>query len=198
MVAVYSQFKPTGFDSHIQLEGLEDWLVAPVSRNRDSGALEVSNFETSKAELNSKGLDYEIHRFGHWGPGWFEIILVDPTDKARTLLDDLERALENYPILDETDYSNREWIETVETFNNCTRLDLASYIQREFGLVGGELEYFVKSKATLEDWLEALDQNPNLEGPDSLWRIFQRIVDRLDRAEFARLVWRLREAYRNR
>ena len=52
----------------------------------------------------------QIHRFGHWGPGWFEIIIVNPENKkVMEAAMDIETWLAGYPILDEQDYSRREW-----------------------------------------------------------------------------------------
>lgn len=66
----YSSHRPTTFDSHIELEDREDWFLAPVSLTRDSGPLEESNFAVVLADLGGESDDVEVHRFGHWGPGW--------------------------------------------------------------------------------------------------------------------------------
>lgn len=106
----YGEFQPTAFDRRgLFLPERHNWLVAPVSQTRDSGPLEQSNFETALAELGGESDAVEVHRFGHWGPGWYEIILIDPADagavdKARGM----EERLADYPILDEEDFSRRE------------------------------------------------------------------------------------------
>jgi hypothetical protein len=102
----YSKFSPTQFDPHQYLEDREDWLVAPASRTRDSGVLTESNWEAQLAALDHVRAEYEIHRWGHWGPGWFEIVLVHPDHSE--VVESLEYALEDYPVLDDSDYSNRE------------------------------------------------------------------------------------------
>lgn len=106
MTIPYSEFSPTQFDTHQYLEDREDWLVAPVSRTRDSDVLTESNWEAQKIQLDLAEAEYEIHRWGHWGPGWFEIVLVHP-DHAETI-EELEARLMDYPILDEIDYYNLE------------------------------------------------------------------------------------------
>lgn len=128
----YSKFKPTKFDSHIELEGKEDWLVAPVSRNRDSQILDESNFETFKKILDDKKIEYETHRFGHWANGWFEIILVDPAGIQE--LEEIEDRLEDYPILDEMDYSEREYNDAVETWNSFACKDFKNHIKKTFAI----------------------------------------------------------------
>lgn len=61
----------------------------------------------------------QVHRFGHWGPGWFEIILVAPdtpeANKAHAWAD----ALADYPVADDEDYSEREWSAANEIWSNC-------------------------------------------------------------------------------
>jgi len=116
----YSEFQPTGFDSRgAFLPDQQDWFVAPVSITRDSGPLAESNFYTALEELGGESETVEVHRFGHWGPGWFEIILIDPEDEKRAgIAEEMERILENYPVLDEMDFSEREWKEKEEIWTN--------------------------------------------------------------------------------
>lgn len=93
-----------------ELEAVEDrnnWLLAPVSRNRDSGPLDDSNFETALEILGGESGTVEVHRFGHWGPGWYEIILVHPSREKE--VEDLESSLESYLVLDDEDLSRREY-----------------------------------------------------------------------------------------
>jgi hypothetical protein len=116
----YGDFRPTSFDSAgAFLPDRRDWLVAPVVQNRDSGPLDKSNFEAALEMLGGESESVEVHRFGHWGPGWFEIIIVDPADEARlgSLLN-IAESLENYPVLDEEDHSRREWNDYQESWDS--------------------------------------------------------------------------------
>ena len=91
-----------------------NWLVGPVSRTRDSGTLDVSNWESLCRILDEQDPSsehYEIHRFGHWGPGWFEIALISPVAPYLREIEEIEGALSDYPVLDEEDLSRREWEE---------------------------------------------------------------------------------------
>lgn len=116
----YATFRPTPFDcAGLGAMDRQEWLVAPVVRNRDSGPLEESNFESALQALGGESRDVEIHRFGHWGPGWFEIILVKPGSEAERVALELENSLADYPVLDEQDLSAREWADYLETWNNC-------------------------------------------------------------------------------
>ena len=116
----YSKHRPTQYDRHLPLEDREHWLVFPVSRTRDSNPLEESNFAVALQTLGGEGETVEVHRFGHWGPGWYDIILIDPADGLRVeaaekMIDDLD----TYPVLDDDDLCARERLAADETWKNC-------------------------------------------------------------------------------
>lgn len=113
----YADFRPTQFDSHIELDGREDWLVAPVSRTRDSGCLDESNFAVALQSLGGESETVEVHRFGHWGPGWFEIVLVHPSREKEVR--DMVAALADYPVLSDEDFSERETEEANRVWADC-------------------------------------------------------------------------------
>ena len=119
----YSDFRPTQFDHNIDIDRA-DWLVCPVTRNRDSGPLDESNWQAQIKALSEADGDecetdnWEIHRFGHWGCGWFEIAIVRPDSAAFRAADDIETALMNYPVLDEQDLSEREHQDALESWSN--------------------------------------------------------------------------------
>lgn len=101
----------------------EGWYSAGFGRSRDSDVLEESNFETVWEELkvlaNPDGItdgdetevtDIRIVREGHWAVGWVEWIAIHGSntvalDAARELC----KRANDYPVLDENDWSNREW-----------------------------------------------------------------------------------------
>lgn len=117
----YKDHRPTEFDrkgAFLHEQG--EWLVVPVIQTRDSRSLERSNFETALAMLGDESETVEVHRFGHWGPGWYEIIIVNPDDKDKVkIAKEIEAKLEGYPVLDEDDFSEREWEEANEVWCNC-------------------------------------------------------------------------------
>jgi hypothetical protein len=124
IMETYSSFRPTGFDSHIEInrddeESREDWLVVPVSHNRDSECFAESNFAVALEMLGGESETVEVHRFSHWGPGWFELILVKPDTLAEAIAYEIEGKLADYPLLDEDDCSEREHIAAQETWENC-------------------------------------------------------------------------------
>ena len=106
----FSDSRPTGFDrrhgSFADAEPHAQWYVV-LGQNRDSDALAKSNFECATSNLEACGEDaYHIHRFGHWGCGWYEVLIVNnENEKACTEADDMLRALADYPCLDDEHYS---------------------------------------------------------------------------------------------
>jgi hypothetical protein len=118
----YSEFRPTPFDTFGSfLPDLQSWFVAPVSRNRDSGPLDESNFSVALKMLGGESDTVEVQRFGHWGPGWFEIILVAPNSTAFKEAESMEASLADYPVLDDMDYSEREQEAANQTWKQCYR-----------------------------------------------------------------------------
>jgi hypothetical protein len=128
----YKDFKPTQFDRHIEMDSREKWFVAPVSINRDSQPLAISNFEACKKILEDKQIEFEEHRFGHWANGWFEIILVSPDGMNE--LKSIEESLNNYPVLDEMDLSEREYEDSVQTWNCFACKEFKRYVVEIFSL----------------------------------------------------------------
>lgn len=103
----YKDFRPTSFDTAgLGCEDRQDWFVLPVSHTRDSGMLDESNFACVVKELGGESETLEIHRFGHWGPGWFEIAIIHPDRENEG--EKIECALADYSVFDEEDWSERE------------------------------------------------------------------------------------------
>lgn len=103
----YRDFAPTGFDPKgLSLPDQQDWLVVPVGRSRDSDVLSESNFASALATLGGESDTVEIHRFGHWACGWFEVLLAHPSRAAA--VEEIGNALASYPILSEEDFYERE------------------------------------------------------------------------------------------
>lgn len=111
----YSKFRPTGFDcAGLGCEDQQDWLVAPVAQNRDSDCLTRSNWEVVTADIEKAGPDdCQIHRFGHWANGWFEIMLVRPDSPAAKCAEEWEAALSDYPVASDDHFSDLEYTETL-------------------------------------------------------------------------------------
>lgn len=127
----YQDFAPTGFDPKgLALEDRQSWIVLPTTRNRDSVAGPLANFDSALEILGGESETVEVHRFGHWANGWFELILVHPDRQSEA--DDIERALEDYPILDEFKWSDYESNEAMETWDACSGSDFERELESRF------------------------------------------------------------------
>jgi len=85
-------------------ESYNDYYVL-LSRHRDSGLVEESNFQSALKALNGKSDTVKIIRAKHWAVGWIEVILIHESDKEAIEKGiEIEKSLENYPILNEDDF----------------------------------------------------------------------------------------------
>lgn len=125
----FADYRPTQFDAAgLGAEGQEDWLVLPLIQTRDSGPLEESNFAAAIRDAETHGVEHATHRFGHWGPGWFEIIVVAPAHRAWA--ESLADALEDYPVLDEEDLGEREHEDACTSWDSWGARDFMRQVQR--------------------------------------------------------------------
>jgi len=106
------------FGMSSELDGCLDWYVSGHSQTRDSGACERSNFRTAVRLLDGAEAEYQVVRFGHWACGWVEHILLAPAYRA--FGESLE--CDDYPILDESDFSEVESDDECEAWSSyaCT------------------------------------------------------------------------------
>ena len=88
-------------------ERYDDYFVL-LSRSRDSDALEESNFHTALRMLDGESETVKVARSSHWLVGWVEQILIHVSDVEKVELgNQIVAQLEEYPVLDEDDYSER-------------------------------------------------------------------------------------------
>lgn len=110
----------------------EGWYSAGFGQSRDSDTLKESNFAVASRELMalsdavtvreeiSNGQEDEctsvrIVREGHWAVGWVEWIAIHKSNAAALeLAKELCDRANNYPILDESDFTEREWSKATE------------------------------------------------------------------------------------
>tara|TARA_R100000781_G_scaffold52917_2_gene34628 strand:+ start:1525 stop:2043 length:519 start_codon:yes stop_codon:yes gene_type:complete len=134
----YKDYQPTGFDRpglgiHHNMEDQAEWLVPGISQNRDSGCLARSNFECFQKyleDIEDEGNTWQIHRFGHWACGWFEIFTIKPGSEAETLARETENALSNYPVIDDMHFSELEEEEANETWSGMDIDERVQMIQQ--------------------------------------------------------------------
>ena len=146
----FGEFQPTQFDRKGKGADFEnrDWLVSSIQLNRDSGLIEKSNWLTLIDDLGALepegGHHWEIHRFGHWACGWFEIVVLNPNSRDSRVLDQalkLESALQDYPILSEDRLerlqleSFNDWVDDMgvsEVYNKIENDDVLSPFYNQF------------------------------------------------------------------
>jgi hypothetical protein len=97
------------------IDSIQSWLVGP-SRTRDSDCLEESNFAVILTDLGGEGDNVQVHRFGHWACGWYELILIRPETPEAASWAEWEGALANYPVASDEDFREREEVAANETW----------------------------------------------------------------------------------
>lgn len=105
------------------------WAIT-FSKHRDSELLQQSNFDTVKADLEKRfPRDVRDERFDHWAVGWIDHLLVRMLDrngkvtKAGKAVIEWKNRKEDYPVLDDEDYSRRELEATFDNIKNTGALD---------------------------------------------------------------------------
>jgi hypothetical protein len=97
---------------------------AGVGQSRDSDCLEQSNFAVMVQELGGESEVVTIVRESHWAVGWVEWIAIEAdgtaeSDRALQIADRQVERLEDYPILDENDFSERETEAANQIWKEC-------------------------------------------------------------------------------
>ena len=103
------------------------WGITGPGMHRDSDCLQISNYETIKADLEKRFPDdVEVICSSHWLVGWSDQIAVrvidedgEPTPCFEAVLE-WNAALEDYPVADEEDFSRREYEDFLETVENIS------------------------------------------------------------------------------
>lgn len=97
-----------------------EYYSAGVGQHRDSDCAEQSNFDAMLQLLGGESDTVQAVRENHWAVGWVEWIAIYHLDsKALQIADDAVGRLEDYPILDEEDYSNREYEECERVWSDA-------------------------------------------------------------------------------
>lgn len=115
------------WDRATDLDGPDDWAII-YTHHRDSGLLDQSNAAAVAAKLEpfTDGDDPDAvpERHRHWACGWIDGFSIrvfrsgEITDAFRTY-HELSRRLDDYPVLDETDYSNRQYEATLQNIGEA-------------------------------------------------------------------------------
>jgi len=105
---------------------LSVWGFAPFGQHRDSDLLTQSNFDAAVKELRSvSGKSVQIMHVNHWAVGWYDHVMVRTTaTKTMAKVLELCERLDNYPALDEDDWSNREYEQACDAYDNWAKHDV--------------------------------------------------------------------------
>ena len=102
-----------------------------LGRHRDSGLLDQSNFETALRALGGESETVLVVRENHWAVGWLEWIAIHESDAdAIAAAEEMECALSDYPILDESDFSEREFDAAARTWERARVHDRLEWCKR--------------------------------------------------------------------
>lgn len=119
----YSDYRPTGFDCKGLAADKHDISSFRVllGQNRDSGCLDRSNFNCALELLGGESDNVQVHRFGHWACGYFELLLIsnNAPDDIKKSAGDIACSLADYPVLNTEDFSEMEMNEAGEIWANC-------------------------------------------------------------------------------
>ncbi len=123
----WRKFESFGWSRARELDEPEDWTIV-YTHHRDSRLLDQSNAaaiqDTLRPFLDADDPDIIEEHHGHWAYGWVDGYAIrifrhgEVTQAFRTYLEILGR-LEDYPLLDEEDYSRREYEATMENFDSA-------------------------------------------------------------------------------
>lgn len=114
------------------------WSLGPVILTRDSdllaqsnGAATVAAFEAAHGPEGEEN-GWVITRCSHWAVGWvehlsFRVLEEDGTPSRQCVtMQEIESALADYPVLDDEDYSRREYEQQCEDIESAARTWVAT------------------------------------------------------------------------
>ena len=112
-----------------------EYYQSGFGRSRDSDCLEQSNFATALAALGGESDTVLVIRESHWAVGWVEWIAIHQDDDAAIAIAETLNALrEDYPVLDENDWSEREQEEANDVWKQCyNEIERVKYIRENRG-----------------------------------------------------------------
>ena len=166
-----------GLDSYDNYLGEDyDFMVCSLGRSRDSDNLAESNFETALEMFGGESETVVVNRLSHWLCGWIEGIMIDPRDrKALQTAYEIHKAIENYCVLDDSDYSQRQHDDCMETLQDNSG-EFERTIRDVLGLTDVELS---KPEQSDLDRLVGIifDESRSYQGDDEAWVCADRVIE---------------------
>jgi hypothetical protein len=126
----YEYFQPTSQDvKGLKAHHYPDWDATEFMKTRDACILTNCNFQVAKEALEALDMhdDWDIPCFNHWLCGWYELIVVKPDTPAHKLMQELEEAMDRYPILDELRYSQLQFEAVCDYWEKLTIRERMEY-----------------------------------------------------------------------
>lgn len=118
----WTKFRDFSWHRASELDTQGDWFIT-YTHHRDSGLLDQSNAAAIERELqpftDSDDPDVVPEHHHHWGVGWIEgwsirVFRDDQITAAFRAYHELAQRLDNYPVLDDEDFSRRQYEATLD------------------------------------------------------------------------------------
>jgi hypothetical protein len=142
-------------------EHWDDYYSAGVGRSRDSEPLEESNFAVTLRKLGGESETVIVVRENHWAVGWVEWIAIHENDVgALAIAGQLAERREDYSVLDESDWSEREDEACRQVWEECLNQGERVHYLRSHSYTGGFSDLL---KAVRGSWYHAANilNSPN-------------------------------------
>ena len=124
----WKKFESFAWFRRNEVDDSDNWTIITTT-HRDAGLLQQSNAEAIEKEMMEfPDEDVMRHSASHWAVGWvegWEIRVFENKEqtevtKAFVEICKLNDALEDYPMLDESDYSEKEYEATIENISSAS------------------------------------------------------------------------------
>lgn len=156
-----------------------DWLCV-AGRSRDSDLLEESNFTVARERLETIDSDgIAVESENHWAVGWVETLLVDPNKPDLVAEAEwIRSAIEDYPILDESDYLDRQVEAAQENLIDCLQWN-GNALDELMGRFGFDDGLEAASNLPIMQWLSDGGYDEDSDG-NGYYPDWQHIVDSVE------------------
>lgn len=103
-----------------------------LGQHRDSSCLDRSNFRSGLKIIGGETETVRVICDGHWAVGWIEYILIHESDAdALAMADEILGAIEEYPVVVESDFCELEREEADDIWRYCyTPAERIEYIRK--------------------------------------------------------------------
>lgn len=173
--AAQSIVKPDDFGYWGDDEMFNTWGFCKIDKNLSSDLLEISNFETISSHLILKfPNDFRIETYKHWVVGSVDRLccrtyeVIDGKKKiseAFYAVMEILDSLEDYPVYDEGDLSDRQYEDAIETIKDYSyfdqlvykdNLNLSPWYVRIYDELFNKLNCYAIEEVTNEQFMQAI------------------------------------------